>query len=145
MPSTDIFAVCCPFRKARVGFPVPGTVHISDDNDDDNELNHTACKANSFATFGLEEQGFHDRNPSSGKSDVQGGGDGKCNVLDGVVEKHREPRLLDAQFDNFKRSFDDEDSSSEDEEIDNLRQYANRETGDEDVIFALLTGMINRD
>ena len=36
MPSTDIFAVCCPFRKARVGFPVPGTVHISDDNDDDN-------------------------------------------------------------------------------------------------------------
>lgn len=59
--------------------------------------------------------------------------------LDAIVEKYREPRLLDAQFDTFMRAFDDDDTSSEDEELSALRRHAETNAGDEDDILALLT------
>lgn len=49
----------------------------------------------------------------------------KNKPFEGVKEKYREPRLLDAQFDSFMREFDDD--ASDDEDVEEFRRIAEEE------------------
>lgn len=75
-----------------------------------------------------------------GERDGEAIDNGGRKSLEGVREKHREPRLLDAQFDDFMQEFENDASSSEAEkDIQELQQCAETagDTCAED-IFALL-------
>lgn len=89
-----------------------------------------------FVTIAAEDQTGHEsehETDSNLLNDASG--------MDAIVNGYREPRLLDAQFDEFMRGYASDDSSN-DEDVEDLKRFAQVEAEKEPVdetILALLT------